>query len=256
MNINESSKAVSSFLQSEDIQKYDAGDLVASIIAIAAGNPAEAVGTIKKTITNIMHLPTVIFWDKVERYLRGTFHSYEDQMKMAARFDPATNDYAKFVRRMVSLINQIEDDEKVDSFSGLSRAFFLCEIDSDLFFKLAKYLLLLTVDEIMFIRNCPYDFKSDRTVIVSSLYQFGLFEQDKIEGNVTVYVLSDFAKALKQNCLNFDDALNGARRITGYWDMTPLGIPEAITDMEIDEIFKDTVSYEAKNEALEFAPQA
>lgn len=33
------------------------------------------------------------------------------------------------------------------------------------------------------------------------------------------YVLSDFAKALKQNCLNFNDGIGRSIRITGYEEM-------------------------------------
>ena len=76
----------------------------------------------------------------MKRYLTGTFYSYGDQVKMAAKFNDDNKKYNKFVKRLIHLLDQLDDDQKVDYFAALTRAFLLTDLDKYLFFKLSKYL--------------------------------------------------------------------------------------------------------------------
>lgn len=52
-------------------------------------------------------------------------------------------------------------------------------------------------------------------------------------------MLSGFAKALKDNSLNFDEGLHGRVRILSYEQIPPLNIAEPATWDDIDSIIND-----------------
>lgn len=128
--------------------------------------------------------------------------------------------------------------KKVDYFAMLTRCYLLFDLEDTLYYKLARFINICTPEELEYIKKFNYDGKSDLTVMISLLYQYGLFEQKAKEKGGEDYVLSDFAKALKFNSLNFDEGLQGKDRILSYSQMSPLNIPESATWDEIDELFK------------------
>ena len=244
MSLQEKAEALSHFLRNRDLQKTAEEDLTDLIITTLSGDPISTGVAGKKVIDDIRNLPGYILWDKINRYLRGSFRSFEDQIKLASRFDKDSKDYARFVKKMILLIDQVEDDEKIDFYANLTRAFFMGLVDSDVFFKLTKFLLLLTFDELIFIRDCPEDFRSTLTVMISSLYQFGLFDQIQVDGNETRYVLSSFALSLKRNCLNIEEGVNGKERLGNYSELQPLKINEAATDADFDRMFSESFHFD------------
>lgn len=101
MNFLEWIKSLTNVLKTDDLQKYNGEDLKALIIAGSTGDALVAKPVVVKTVQNIVHLPTAIFWDKMERFLYGTFHSLEDQVKMASKFEFDTEDYSRFVKKQI-----------------------------------------------------------------------------------------------------------------------------------------------------------
>lgn len=233
-------RALATIIKDEEIQKY-VGDsfwnLVQAVVTKDIFSGLEATKNIKELI---FHTPTVLFWDKMERFLFGTFHSYEDQIKMAQKFSKDNEAYAAFVKRQIHLIDALDDDTKVDYFAALTRSFLITGLDGALYFRLCKFLSTCTLEELVFMEKCPYDFKSANTVMISLLFQHGLFVQDidEMTGKM-YYVLSDFAKALKQNSLNYEDGLNGRTRLDSYENLSPLHISEFATDAEVSEMLDD-----------------
>lgn len=187
-------------------------------------------------LTSPVHLPIRMFWYKVKRFLSGTFYDYEDQIKMAARFDPTNDDYPKYIEKLIYTIDQTDDDKKIDWFASLTRAFLLELIDESLFWKLTQYLKLCTSDELEFVKACPDEYAGPLNVMVSALYYYGLFDQYTDQNNKAIYKLSSMAKALKMNYLNFDRELHGVQRITGYADLNPIGIQEPYTFDDIEKM--------------------
>lgn len=239
--LNNQISALAAILKNEDLRSY-AGDGFWNLIqAVIMNDPFSGVSAVKNVKDIIFHMPTILFWDKMKRYLMGTFRNYEEQVKMAQKFTNDNKEYAAFVKKQIHLINSIDDDLKVDYFSALTRCFLLTDLQQPLFFKLSKYLISCTVEELAFVRDCAENYSSDNTAMVSSLYQNGLFMQDikQDESGETCYVLSDFAKALKQNCLNFDEGLSGSSRLVGYDQLAPWNISEFATNAEVEEMLKD-----------------
>lgn len=234
MGLLEKAKNLIRWLTNEDITKVAKEDLSSVVAAAMNSDVATGASAIKKTITDVAHLPTYIFWCKMEAFLRGTFHSYEDQINMANKFEPCSDGYAKFVSKQIMLIDKVESFEKVDYFANLTRAYLLeCISTETLYFKLAKYLTQCTDEELQFIRDCSYEFIDENTVMISALYQYGLFEQGETINGKTRYRLSSFAKALKLNCLNFRKENSGIASIRDYCDMQPLNISETASIEEV-----------------------
>lgn len=222
----------SALIHDEDLQKY-AGDAFLDFIkAVAFGNVDARIKTVDDVRKILFHIPTVLFWDKMKRYLYGSFKNFEDQLKLAAKFHDDNSKYKQFVKRQIHLINEFDDDEKVDYFAQLTRSFLITGLEESLFFKLTKFLNICTPYELDFLRTVGYDYSSSNNVVISSLYQFGLFVQKTDDGDDVRYVLSDFAKALKQNCLNFDDGIQNVPRLLSYNQITPLEIIEPLSFKE------------------------
>ena len=226
-------------LSDKDLRQY-AGDGFWNLIqAVVFSDPSSAIVAGKNIKQLFFHMPTVLFWDKMKRYLMGTFSCFEDQVKLAEKFHHDNNKYNNFVKRQIHLINEIDDDKKVDYFASLTRCFLLTDLKENLFFKLSKYIINCTPEELQFLFEIPFDYQSKNTIFVSSLYQYGLFVQKEMPDGV-IYILSDFGKALKQNSLNFNSELGDRDRIVSYEEMTPLNIAEPATAEDIEKIFNDS----------------
>lgn len=217
--------ALRCIIEDSEIRNY-AGEafwnLIQAVITADAFAGITAAGDIKKII---FHMPTLIFWDKMKRYLLGTFRSYEDQIKMSSKFNKDHSKYNAFVKKQIQLVNELDDDQKVDFFATLTRCFLLSEFESDLYFKLAKIISDLTCSELLFLKGISYDYISENTTMISLLYQNGLFIQYETDEGEIRYILSDLAKALKQNSLNFDEGILGQNRFKSYGQLAPLNHP-------------------------------
>ncbi|MBP1578948.1 MAG: hypothetical protein J6B57_02530 [Oscillospiraceae bacterium] len=228
--------ALTTILRDKDIRNYS-GDLFYNIIkAVALGDVGallDAAGDVKNII---FHTPTVLFWDKMQRYLFGTFKCFDDQVKMSEKFTKNNSCYESFVKKQINLVNEMNDDKKIDYFASLTRCFLLNEMENDLYYKLARFINMCTSDELDYIRDFDYNNRSKINAVISSLYQYGLFEQSE-SNDGTDYVLSGFAKALKNNCLNYDEGLNSRDRILSYDQIPPLNIAEPTSFKKIDEMF-------------------
>lgn len=208
------------------------------IQAVVSSDPFSAIAAGKNIKELVFHMPTILFWDKMKRYLMGTFSCYNDQVKMSKKFHNSNSEYSVFVKKQIHLVNEIDDDKKIDYFAALTRCFLLTDLEENLFFKLSKFIMICTPEELDFLYKIPYKYHSKNNIFVSSLYQYGLFVQDETIDGVT-YILSGFGKALKQNSLNFECGLNGELRITSYTQIPPLSIAEAIPVTEVQKIFND-----------------
>lgn len=226
--------ALTTIIKDKDLRNY-AGDAFWGLVqTVVTADPFAAMSTIKDIKEIVFHVPTILFWDKMKRYLFGTFYNFEEQVKMAEKFNYDNKEYNIFVKKQIHLINGLDDDMKIDYFASLTRCFLMTNLNQELFFKLAKFLSTCTVAELEFIKSKPMDFKSENTAMISILYQSGLFSQEEKENGGAKYVFSDFAKALKQNCLNFNEGIGAQERYCAYEQLEPLSIAEPATWEDIE----------------------
>ena len=231
--------AVALILRNQDIQQYTGDAFINFIQAVISQDPMSGLSAVADVKNLIFHVPTLLFWDKMKRYLYGTFRDYSDQVKMVERFEDSNDKYTEHIKRLIHLINEINDDVKVDYFARLTRCFLLTDLENPLYFKLAKYLSMCTLEELEFLEMAQLDDAFDNSMMASSLYQYGLFAMNRREDGTTKYVLSDFGKSLKQNCLNFDEGLQGQQRLSSYSMMTPEELPRYATNEDIDKLFEN-----------------
>ena len=184
-------------------------------------------------------MPTVIFWNKIKRFLQGTYKDYGEQVKMASRFNNDNEKYVEFVKNQIYLIDKLEDDMKVDCFAMLTRCLLLQEIEISLYFKLAQIINQCTLFELEYIRKVGINEKQKNSAMVSSLYQYGLVEQDSNETEV-YYIFSGFGKALKGNCLNYGDDTK-CEVFKTYNNVSPLSISEPALMGDIKQLFIEKV---------------
>ena len=90
--------ALTAILKNNDIRNYS-GDAFLNIIQAVIFGDIGALMDTTDDIKNIMlHAPTVLFWDKMQRYLFGTFKDYEEQVKMSEKFTRDNSAYEEFVK--------------------------------------------------------------------------------------------------------------------------------------------------------------
>lgn len=231
--------ALTAILKDKDIREYS-GDAFWNIIkAVVLGDVGALLDATNDLKNILFHTPTVLFWDKMQRYLFGTFRDYSDQVRMSAKFTEDNSEYEAFVKKQIYLINEMNDDRKIDYFAMLTRCFLLTDMEDALYYKLARFINICTPEELEYIKSFDYDKKSEINAVISSLYQYGLFDQAEKEHGGVDYVLSGFAKALKDNSLNFDEGLHGRVRILSYEQIPPLNIAEPATWDDIDSIINN-----------------
>lgn len=235
--LEEQVNELATIIKDEDLKEYTGDAFWDLIAAVISKDPVAGASAVKNVHEIIFHMPTLIFWDKFKRFLNGTYKDYEEQVKMAARFNDDNKKYVEFVKRQIQLINKLDDDSKVDYFAMLTRCLLLQEIDISLYFKLASILNQCTCYELEYIKSTDENKKMKNDAIVSALYQYGLVE-GCLEDEGFYYVFSGYAKALKRNCLNYEDD-TCCEVLKTYEDIKPLGIPEPIPDEDIESLFKE-----------------
>ena len=231
--------ALTAILKDKDIREYS-GDAFWSIIkAVVLGDVGALLDATDDLKNILFHTPTVLFWDKMQRYLFGTFRDYSDQVRMAEKFSKDNSDYKTFVKKQIHLVNEMNDALKIDYFAKLTRCYLLTDLEDALYYKLVRFISICTPEELEYIKAFDYNRRAELDAVISSLYQYGLFDQKEKEQEGVDYVLSDFAKALKDNSLNFDEGLNGRNRILAYDQISPLSIAEPTTWQDFDKIFNN-----------------
>ena len=232
--LDDSTNKFAIILRNEDLQNY-AGDAFYNLVkAVTIHDTGAAVDGIKDVKDFVFYIPNALFWDKMQRYLFGTFKCYKEQVKMSSKFTKDNSDYLKFVKRQIHLIDKMDADEKIDCYANLTRCFLLSDMDLALYYKLANFISICIPEELSYIQNFDYDKKADLNTMISSLYHYGLFDQIECEQGGANYVLSDFAKALKSSSLNFDEGFYTEKRILTYNDIKPLNIAEPLSWENLD----------------------
>lgn len=206
-----------SIMMDEDLKAYT-GDAFWNLIScVISADPIAGIKSMEDVKNLVFHFPTIIFWSKMKSFFQGTFANYEEQVKLAAKFSSDNNKYTEFVKKLIYTIDKIDDDEKVDYFANLTRSFLLTGLQPELFFKLSKFIVMCTPQELDYLKGVSELGVLSNSAMVFALCQYGLLvKRDMLSDE---YILSDFAKALKQNCLNFNDGIGGRIRIVGYEEM-------------------------------------
>jgi len=165
--------SVIGFVKSKEVKAY-AGESTENFASIILSEDPVSIGKqVVATGKLLFSIPDIIFWDKMQRFLSGVYVDYEAQLKMCRKFD---NDekYADFTKRQIHILNELDDDKKVDFFANLTQAVLLELIDLPLYFKLATVLKVTTREELDYLSANIKRRESVIDVYMVSLLQNGL----------------------------------------------------------------------------------
>ncbi len=190
-------------LKNEDLQKYKDEGFENLIEVIYGGDIPSGIAALKSAKDYLFHIPTALFWDKMKRFLYGTYHDFEDQVKMASRFNNDYSKYREFTKKQMNVISQIEDEKKIDFFANLTRCVMLELISLSQYNRMTKSLLDCTSDELEFIHN-NIGHKVKYNIDVYFLKMAGLVEQD-INNDPEYYIFTEYAKTLNTYALSDDE---------------------------------------------------
>lgn len=182
--------------------------------ALISGDISSGIDGVREIAGAIYSIPTILFLDKFKRFLSGTFKNYDEQLRLADKLRNTDKDYSQNIKNIIQIINQLEDDKKVDYYSSLTRCLLLTDLTVDFYFYLAKCLSSCTTYELEYIRKLSYRSNLDRDFINTSLFYQRLF--DRAPNHPHSLALSGLGIALKQNSLNFEEGLNGDGRLTSF----------------------------------------
>jgi hypothetical protein len=232
-DINSQANILANIIESRDLKNMTSTGMDELIKALVFKDPSTATETLLNLILNI---PSAIFWSKMERFLRGTFFSFEEQVKFAEKFNKDNTKYVDFVKKQICIINIIESDGKIDYLANLTRCFFLYSMDIPLYFRLVKIIQNCTTEELDFLRSINPEQSFKNNAMISMLIMQGLIVQKQDETKHICYGISVFGKLIKACSLNFGD--EGYEITTSLEYDSVEGIPqlEPIISDEIDEI--------------------
>lgn len=231
--------ALATIWKDTDIQSWS-GDAVANLIkCVVLEDPEAGIATADDIKNIIVHTPTILYWDKMNRFMNGMFIDGQARIKLAEKFENDHPKYIAFVKKQMHMINEFSDEAKIDYYAQLTRCYLYTDLQDGLYLKLANFLSLCTPTELEFLEKAPMDSHFENSMMASALYQYGLLMQGETNNGQTNYILSDFGKSLKQNSLNFDNGICGQKRLASYDMMTPASLPQVATVEDIDRLFEN-----------------
>ena len=85
---------------------------------------------------------------KLQKVFRDQGEDIASRMPLAMKFEPDSDQYHKAITNLLYLIDAINDEDKLDMFANIMRAFLNGMIDRDLFFRLADLLQKMYIGDI------------------------------------------------------------------------------------------------------------
>ena len=106
--LEEQLKELALIVKNDDLRKYAGNAFWNLIQAVISKDPVSGTLAGKDVKQIVFHMPTVIFWNKIKRFLQGTYKDYEEQVKMASQFNNDNEKYAEFVKKQPQALIPVE----------------------------------------------------------------------------------------------------------------------------------------------------
>ena len=164
--------SISAVVKSKELKNYR-NESVENFADLFTGDILAPVKQGVATIKLVLSVPDILFWDKMQRFLTGTYEDFAEQIKMCQKFGD-DDKYQDFTKRQIQIINELNDDKKVDYFAKLTRSVLLELIDIPLYFKLASLLSAATREELDYLKDNINYSGSLNMIYLESLQRYGL----------------------------------------------------------------------------------
>lgn len=227
-------KNIIEIIKNKNMQDYKDDAIWELIQYIFTGDVFSGISSIKNIKDMIFHAPTIIFWNKMQKFLLSTYRNFEEQVKMSSKFSKDNKKYQDFVLQMMETVDKLDDEIKVDYYSNITRSFFLELIDEDLFYKFRQILMSCNISELKYIDSKNKNSRFDYDIMTFSLKNYGLVDL-KSDHDSNYYQLTQLALKLKEHSLNSDDNVKQKTTISEIEapdDLVPM------TDAEVEDMLK------------------
>ncbi|MBP3314005.1 MAG: hypothetical protein J6K84_05070 [Oscillospiraceae bacterium] len=134
----------------KEISKKSVFDFVNMVVN---KDPFALVESVDNTKKLLWQIPNAIFWDKMYRFMIGTYSDYECQIKMCEKFQTDNIKAREFIKKQIQIIEKFDFDSKVIWFSNLTRSFLLELINEQDYFKLSFALRMIAAEDIEYMRS-------------------------------------------------------------------------------------------------------
>ena len=175
----------------------------------------EDVPYIVKIGKNLISLPHLIhqeiFWNKFTKFVKGIKSDPSFAAKFATKIANA-EDRAQYAKRIITILEKIEEEQKVDYIINATRALCWDQIDRSVYFRICRTIENVYIDDLNFVLK-NYDdkehFSEDMTV--AELTSHGLMRQEIFDGGTAdpnyvakTHVFTELGKLVYDNALNYE----------------------------------------------------
>ena len=175
----------------------------------------EDVPYIVKIGKNLISLPHLIhqeiFWNKFTKFVKGIKSDPSFEAKFATKIANA-EDRAEYAKRIITILEKIEEEQKVDYIINATRALCWDQIDRSVYFRICRAIENVYIDDLNFVFD-NYDdkeyFAEDMTV--AELTSHGLMRQEindagTLDPNYVAktHVFTELGKLVYDNALNYE----------------------------------------------------
>lgn len=161
--------------------------------------------TLVSLVKSCCDIHSMIFWSKMECFLKGiTVIPYEERQKFSKKF--ANENYKEFVKRLILLVDKIDDDRKAVIMSNLTRALMQELIDINTFFRLQNIVTNIVFEDLIFLTEHIRTHNLKYSVNIISLVNNSLAYQSVISGaSDNEYEISSLGLKLYVYGLDYDE---------------------------------------------------
>ena len=198
-------------------------------------NIADVMSESKNFIDECKSIPQRLFLGKMSAVLNEMNISWEERIELSKKLSEIIGADEKKQQQFLAWIDGIQDLRKIKYYANAFRCWLVCDMKLDLLYKIISLLDRLTSYELDYIASFDLDKTKPVDVWMSYLVCDNIFKQTD---NSNCYQLTSLGQMLKQNCLNYDEGLNGRERVLAFENLQKAELMEAITEKELDEIFK------------------
>ena len=175
----------------------------------------EDVPYIVKIGKNLISLPHLIhqeiFWNKFTKFVKGIKSDPSFEAKFATKIANA-EDRAEYAKRIITILEKIEEEQKVDYIINATRALCWDQIDRSVYFRICRTIENVYIDDLNFVLK-NYDdkehFPEDMTV--AELTSHGLMRQEIYDAGTLdpnyvakTHVFTELGKLVYDNALNYE----------------------------------------------------
>ena len=159
--------------------------------------------TIVMIVKTVHDIPMLLFWSKIERFLRGIDSlSCDERQRIIERFADDGNE--EYVKRLICLIDDMDVDDKIDFIANLTKALAEGFIDTDMYFRLIHSIKNTLYEDLLYLKQNVRNNEIPRNINIVSLEQTGLAYQSVIGGE-GVYEVSDLGTKVVYYGVEYDN---------------------------------------------------